>query len=70
MFSFVGGKGGADLGAFTARAKKKRLAVTWSMRCKIRKKKGSKDAQNGSRCPGNERCEVVFLKISHPLPFV
>jgi hypothetical protein len=42
----------------TARAKKKRLTVMWPSRVQERSKTASKGAQNGSYCPGNERCAV------------
>ena len=49
----------------TARAKAKRLTAAWSMRCKI-SKIALKGAQNGSHCPGNERCAVKIVADALP----
>jgi len=48
----------------TARAKKKRLTVTWSTKRRQRvPKMAPKGAQNGSYCLGNERCAVESLPV-------
>jgi hypothetical protein len=43
-----------------AQAKKKRLTVTWSTRCKRCRFGHPFDAVFDTSCPGNERCDVVF----------
>jgi hypothetical protein len=47
----------------TVRAKKKRLTVHMGYAVQQASKTGSKGAQNGSHCRGNDRCAVKSLPV-------
>ena len=66
----MGGRSAADFVAFDCKSQEKAAHGHVVYAVQVVSKTASKGLQNGSHCPGNERCGVLIIVLIIIIPFV